>query len=92
MVVRRVKADSDHLESLEQLRFALDVRMEIQIKINDVEWYIGFDSEGKRIISKDNGDFDYHFKDTDDVDEILDYVIDGKKIRDQWRDIVIVAM
>lgn len=46
----------------------------------------------KRIISKDNGDFDYHFKDTDDVDEILDYVIDGKKIRDQWQDIVIVAM
>lgn len=47
MVVRRVKADSDHLESLKQLRFALDVRMEVQIKINDVEWYIGFDSEGK---------------------------------------------
>lgn len=91
-MVKRVQTDSDHLDSLEQLRFALEVYMEIQIKINGVEWYIGFDHKGKRIISKDNGNFDYHFKDTDDVDEVLDYVIDGNKIRDQWRSIVIIAM
>lgn len=92
MILDKIDPYSDKLQSLEQLRMTIEIGMDIQIKINGVEWYIGFDSEGKRIISKDNGDFDYHFKDTDDVDEILDYVIDGKKIRDQWQDIVIVAM
>ncbi|WP_421428299.1 hypothetical protein [Lactiplantibacillus plantarum] len=92
MILDKIDPYSDKLQSLEQLRMTIEIGMDIQIKINGVEWYIGFDSEGKRIISKDNGDFDYYFKDTDDVDEILNYVIDGKKIRDQWRDIVIAAM
>lgn len=84
--------DSDRLTSLEELRFALDVHMEVQIKINGVEWYIGSDDKGNSIISKDNGDFDHQFKSNDDPDEILDYVIDGKKIRDQWREIKVIAM
>ncbi len=92
MIIKQVESDSNRLQSLDELRFALDVNMEIQIKINGIEWYIGSDHKGNRIISKDNGNFNYHFKFNDDTDEVLNYVIDGKRIRDQWRDIIIVSM
>ena len=92
MASENVDPYSDKLRSLEELRFDLEVHMEVQIKINGIEWYIGSDQVGHAIISKNNGDFCYHFKSDEDPDEILDYVIDGKKIRDQWRNIIVVAM
>jgi len=81
---------SDQLQTLEQLRLTIEIGMDIQIKINGIEWYIGM-PQGRLIISKDNGNFLHQFE-TNNPDEVLDYVIDGKRIRNQWRDIVIVAM
>ncbi|WP_236008196.1 hypothetical protein [Levilactobacillus andaensis] len=81
---------SDRLQALEQLRLEIEIHMDIQIKINNTEWYIGW-PKGSLLISKNNGEFEHDFK-SGDSKEVLDYVVDGKKIRDQWRDIVIVAM
>lgn len=80
--------NDDRLVSLNELRSAIDVYMDIRLKINGTEWYIGA-PQGPRIIASD--DFSYQFK-TNDPDEVLDYVINGKKIRDQWRDIEVIAM
>jgi len=92
MTMKNMKNDSDHLDSLEELSFAIEVGEDIQIVINDIEWYIGFDHDGRRVIAQ-NPDGSIHYcNSNDDVDEVLDYVIDGKKIRDQWRDIVVVEL
>ncbi|ETY74129.1 hypothetical protein LFAB_08815 [Lactiplantibacillus fabifermentans T30PCM01] len=85
---RPSKPNDDRFESLNQLREALEMFLEIRILINNVEWYIGT-PQGPRIIA--SGDFDYTFP-TDDADAVLDYVVDGKHIRDQWRDIRIIVM
>ena len=90
MILDDIDPYSDKLKSLKQLQMTIEIGMDIQIKIHDVEWYIG-EPQGKLIISKDNGNFMHEFT-TNNPDEVLDYVIDGKRIRDQWRGIVIVSM
>lgn len=90
MILDHIDPYSDKLQSLQQLWVTIEIGMDIQIKIHDTEWYIG-PLQGKRLISKNNGDF-MHMFETDNPDEVLNYVIDGQRIRDQWRDIVIVSM
>lgn len=90
MTLNDIDPYSDKLKSLDQLKMTIEVGMDIQIKINGVEWYIGM-PQGRLLISKDNGNFMHEFS-TNNPGNVLDYVIDGKKIRDQWRDIVIVSM
>lgn len=92
MILDNVDPYSDKLQSLEQLRTAIEIGMDIQIKINGIEWYIGYDQNGKQIVAQNSDGPVHYFKSDNDPDEVLDYVIGGKKIRDQWRDIVVVAM
>ncbi|EQM55007.1 hypothetical protein N692_10445 [Lactiplantibacillus plantarum EGD-AQ4] len=90
MILDHIDPYSDKLQSLQQLRVTIEIGMDIQIKIHDTEWYIG-PLQGKRLISKNNDDF-MHMFETDNPDEVLNDVIDGQRIRDQWRDVVIVSM
>lgn len=84
----KFERNDNHFNSLDELYNAIDVHLDIRIKINGSEWYIG-SPQGPRIIA--SGDFNHQFK-SDDPNEVLNFVIDGKRIRDQWRDIEIVVM
>ena len=48
--------NDDRLVSLNELRSAIDVYMDIRLKINGTEWYIGA-AQGARIFESD--DFSY---------------------------------
>ncbi len=91
MMSKDTRTEPDRLASLDELSFAITVGEDIQIVINNTEWYIGYDQDGRRVVAQ-NPDGPIHYIDPDDTDKVLDFVIDGKKIREQWRDIKIVAM
>lgn len=90
MTNKNMKVNSNHLASLDELSFAIEVGEDIQIILNNTEWYIGYDQNGKRVIAQ-NPNGPVHYLD-DSVDAVLDFVINGKSIRDQWRNIIVVAL
>lgn len=80
--------DDSKLKSLSELIDAIKIGLDIEIDLFGVRYYIG-SPQGELLISWNNGEDEVLFK---DVDQLLNYKIKGKPIKDVWREIEIYAM
>lgn len=78
----------DRFTSLEELKDSIEIGLDIECYINKQRYYIGW-SQGKRVIAKCPDVEGIHFETLEDM---LDYVIEGKKLKDSWKDIQIRSM
>lgn len=81
-----------NLKSLDQLQELIDIGYEINFTLNGESWLIEPDQNAaefskRRVIvstEKDNYDFIKKFKNTD---ELLNYKLNRKALKDQWKEI-----
>lgn len=82
------------LKSLDQFKELIKIGYEIQFTLDNKHWLVEPDQQAPDGSSKtvlastdqDNLDFIARFK---NIDDFFNYEIDGKKIKDNWQNIVI---
>ena len=83
-----------NLKSLNQFKELIDIGYEINFILNSKHWLVEPDQDAselsrkRELVSTDQNNLDFiaKFKNTNDF---LNYEIDGKKIKDNWQNIVI---
>lgn len=74
--------------SLEEFKESIDMGLDLDLYLYGVRYYIGAPL-GKLLISWDDGEKEIQF---DSVPELLQYEINGKPLKDIWKDIEINSM
>lgn len=82
------------LKSLDQFKELIEIGYEIQFTLDNKHWLVEPDQQApdgspKTVLvstDQDNLDFIARFK---NIDDFFNYEIDGKKIKDNWQNIVI---
>ncbi|WP_438349925.1 hypothetical protein ACP8HI_04445 [Paenibacillus sp. FA6] len=78
----------DKFNNLEEFKESIEMRLDIECFIYGSRYYIGW-SEGKRVIALcPDGDGEFF----DSLEDMLEFQIEGKPIKDIWQDIVIRCM
>lgn len=80
--------DYDRLESLEELTKAIDMRLDIEFSLYGKRYNISTDGTPFIALCPD-GDGDYYL---DARDMLENHRIDGKPLREIWRDFEVLAM
>lgn len=80
--------DDNRFRDLEDLKSSIEIGLDIECMILGQRYYIGW-SNHKRIIALcPDGDGDFF----ETLDEMLDFKIEGKPLKDIWYSIEIISM
>lgn len=78
----------DKFKNLDELQDSIEMGLDIECYIYGKRYYIGW-SNNKRVIALcPDGDGDFF----DSLEDMLEFLIEGKPIKDIWQDIVIRSM
>lgn len=78
----------DRFNSLEELKESIELGLDIECYINNQRYYIGW-SNNERVIALCPDGEGVRFN---KLEEMLDYQIEGKTLRELWKEIVIRSM
>lgn len=80
--------DFDRLESLDELANAIDIGLDLEFYLHGKRYNISTDGMPFIAICPD-GDGSYY---RNARDMLINHIVDGKPLKDQWQDLQILAM
>ncbi|MEC0089341.1 hypothetical protein [Paenibacillus macquariensis] len=80
--------DYGKFENLKELKDSIEIGLDIECFIFGERYYIGWSNHKRVIALCPDGDGDFF----DTLEEMLDFQIEGKALKDIWQDIEIYSM